>query len=160
MTISKIYHRIHYSLPTDLAPHGLLASTKGRICLSDATFCSFSNQTPWNIISICLKRVLESQRSFICLWEIEFAENRMETLVGILWGIVKYLQHKNQFIWKQMYKCLASFPVSGIKNVPLLRAAILLTFKEEVTPGRGREWAQKTTVLQTRIVLDEFICCS
>lgn len=73
-----------------------------------------------------------------CPWEMELAGNLVETLVGILWWIVKYLQHKNQFIWKQMYKCLASFPVSGTKNAPLLRAAIFLTFKWERTPGSLR----------------------
>lgn len=144
MAICKIYHRIHYPLLADSAAHSLLASTKGKICLSHLTFCSFSNQTPRNIISICLKRVLESKRRLICLWEIELAENLMETLVGTLWWIVKYLQHKNQFIWKQMCKCLASFPVSGIKNVPLLRAAILLTFKEELTPGKGGRSEHRT----------------
>jgi hypothetical protein len=44
--------------------------------------------------------------------------------------MVKYLPHKNQFIGKQTCKCLALFPASGIKNVPLLRAAILLTFSK------------------------------
>lgn len=76
-----------------------------------------------------------------CPWEMELAGNLVGTLVGILRRIVKYLQRKNQFTWKQMSKCLASFPVSGTKNAPLLRAAILLTFTWERTPGSLRRSA-------------------
>lgn len=88
---------------------------------------------------------------------MELAENVVETLVGILWWIVKYLQHKYQFIWKQMYKWLASFPVSGIKNVPSLRAAILLTFEKNWLQEKRVGVRTEATVLKTGTVLGEFI---
>lgn len=91
-----------------------------------------------------------------CPWEMELAGNLVETLVGILWWIVKYLQHKNQFIWKQMYKCLASFPVSEPRMLPCWELPFYWHSSEN---GRQEAWGVSTAtiVLQTGIVLDEFI---
>lgn len=136
-TTSKIYPHIHYSSLANSSPwppcrtQGNNTPSRSR---SSPSICSFSNQAPRTRVYICLRGFWKRRGPF-CLWEMELAENLVETLVGIPWWLVKYLQRRSQFIWKQMCKCLAGFPVSGTKNVPLLRAAVLLTFKQELTPG-------------------------